>query len=77
MRKAVPLILVVLIMAIAVLSGGCSGPGPGETLFLDELYGDTPSETPGDSGGDDIETIPENPDELPDDAEKIEDSREE
>lgn len=76
MKKIFPLILIVFIMIMAVLSGGCSGPGPGETLFLDEMYGDTPTETPGDSGGDDIEPLPDDIEPLPDDVEKIEDSRE-
>ncbi|MBN1431581.1 MAG: hypothetical protein JW931_02290 [Methanomicrobiaceae archaeon] len=63
-------------MVMTVLSGGCSGPGPGETLFLDEIYGDTHTETPGDSGGGDLESLPDDIDRIPDDVEKIEDSRE-
>ncbi len=66
MRKALSLTLAAIIIAIAVFSCGCTDPG--ETLYIDEFYADTPTETPEDSIGDDIEPIPGSPEKSPGDS---------
>lgn len=69
MKKIFSLALVGAVMAMAVLSGGCTTLDPGETLFLDELYGGTPTQTPDSSDSGDI-------DKIPDDIERVEDNKE-
>ena len=65
MKSGISLVIILSILAAAVFSGGCTVMDPGETLYLDELYGDnTPDMTP-DSLGYDPEPLPGNPDESP------------
>jgi hypothetical protein len=69
MKKVFFLALVAFVMTATALSGGCTALDPGETLFLDELYGNsTPTQTPDntDSGG---------LDKIPDDVERVDDNK--
>ena len=68
MKKVFFLALVAFVITATVLSGGCTALDPGETLFLDELYGSTPTQTPDNADSGDL-------DKIPDDVERVDNNK--
>ena len=68
MKKVFFLVLVVFVVTATVLSSGCTALDPGETLFLDELYGSTPTQTPDNADSGDL-------DKIPDDVERVDNNK--